>query len=159
MKPKAYLETSIISYLTADRSGDVIIFARQEITKDWWSRHRRDYELFVSDIVEQEVSLGNPRMSDKRLKIITPLKKLATSERAIELAENLVRRKAVPTKAAADALHIAIATVEEMRFLMSWNFKHIVNAQMQATIGNVCRDDGYEPVTICTPESLVGDEQ
>ena len=107
MKPKVYLETSIISYLTADRRGDVIVFARQEISKDWWSRYRRDYELFVSDIVEQEVSLGNPKMSDKRLKILTPLKKLATSERAIELAENLVKRKAVPAKAAGQMLCIS----------------------------------------------------
>lgn len=79
MKPKVYLETSIISYLTAERSRDVIIFARQEITKDWWSKHRRNYEMFVSDVVEQEVSLGDPKMSDKRLKIIGPLKMLATS--------------------------------------------------------------------------------
>lgn len=157
MKPKVYLETSIISYLTAGRSRDVIIFGRQEITKDWWSKHRRNYELFVSDVVEQEAALGNTAMSDARLKLIKPVKKLATSERAIELAESLVRRKVVPAKASADALHIAIATVEEMNFLMSWNFKHIVNAQMQAKIEQVCKDDGYAPVFMCTPESLIGE--
>lgn len=157
MKPRVYLETSIISYLTAANSSDVVAFARQEITRDWWSKHRRNYELYVSDAVEQEASLGNSVMSGTRLKSIKLLTKLATSERAIELAESLIRGKAVPAKAAADALHIAIATVEEMNFLLSWNFKHIVNAQMQGKIGHICEDEGYEPVIICTPESLVGD--
>lgn len=157
MKPKVYLETSVVSYLTAVRSRDVVILARQAITKDWWTQHRHNYELFVSDAVEQEAGLGDPDMSGKRLNFIKPLKKLATSERAIKLAETLVRQKAVLTKASADALHIAIATVEEINFLMSWNFKHIVNAQMQVKIEKACHDNGYEPVVLCTPESLVGE--
>ena len=157
MKPKVYLETSIISYLTAVSGTDVVAIARQEITRDWWSKHRRNYELYVSDVVEQEASLGNPFMSASRLETIRPLTKLATSERVIELAEYLVERKAVPEKASTDALHIAIATVEEMNFLLSWNFKHIVNAQMQGKIQQVCKREGYRPVTICTPESLVGE--
>ncbi len=157
MKPKVYLETSIISYLTAVSGSDVVAVARQAITKDWWKKHRRNYELFVSDAVEQEASLGNPVMSHVRLKSMKPLTKLATSDMAIELAESLVRRKAVPEKASADALHIAIATVEEMNFLLSWNFKHIVNAQMQGKIEQICENEGYKPIIICTPDSLVGD--
>lgn len=156
MKPKVYLETSVISYLTAVSGRDVIALARQEITRDWWSMHRQNYELYVSDAVEQEAALGNSMMSESRLQSMKPLMKLATSERAIELAESLVLHRAVPAKASADALHIAIATVEEMKFLLSWNFKHIVNAQMQGKIGEICMDEGFEPVIICTPESLVG---
>jgi hypothetical protein len=138
-------------------SGDVITLARKEITRDWWSKHRRNYQLFVSDVVEQEASMGDATMSVARIKMIASIERLATSERAIELAESLVKHKAVPVKAAADALHIAIATVEEMDFLMSWNFKHIVNAQLQSKIEMVCDDNGYKPVILCTPESLVGE--
>ena len=157
MKPKVYLETSIVSYLTAYLSRDVIILARQQITEDWWKNHRQSYQLFASDVVEQEARLGNTLMSKKRLKILKTLENLATSENAVELAEVLVKRKAVPENSAADALHIAIATTEKMNFLLTWNFKHIANAQMQSKIETVCRDKGYQPVTICTPESLLGE--
>lgn len=156
MKPKVYLETSVISYLTAEQSPDVIIFARQQITKDWWLKHRGNYELFVSDAVEREAGFGDAVMSDKRLRLIEPLTRLATSEQAIELAEALITKKAVPANASADALHIAIATVEKINFLMSWNFKHIVNAQMQDKIEKACSDEGFKPSFMCTPESLVG---
>ncbi|MCY7345997.1 MAG: type II toxin-antitoxin system VapC family toxin [Pyrinomonadaceae bacterium] len=157
MKPAVYLEASIISYLTAYQSRDVIVLARQKITEDWWEHNRQKYELFVSDLVEQEASAGNVLMSKRRLKIIKTLKNLATSEKAVELAEILVKRKAVPENSVADALHIAIATVEQMNFLLTWNFKHIANAQMQSKIEKVCRDEGFEPVTICTPEELLGE--
>lgn len=157
MKPAVYLEASIISYLTAYQSRDVIVLARQKITEDWWEHNRQKYELFVSDLVEQEAGAGNVLMSKRRLKIIKTLKNLATSEKAVELAEILVKRKAVPENSVADALHIAIATVEQMNFLLTWNFKHIANAQMQSKIEKVCRDEGFEPVTICTPEELLGE--
>ncbi len=58
MKPKVYIETSIISYLTSDRSRDVIILGRQEITIDWWKDGPQSYDLYVSDVVEQEATLG-----------------------------------------------------------------------------------------------------
>lgn len=157
MKSTVYLETSIISYLTAYQSRDVIVLAHQKISEDWWEHNRQNYALFVSDLVEQEASAGNVLLSKRRLKIIKTLKYLATSEKAVELAETLVKRQAVPDNSVADALHIAIATVEEMNFLLTWNFKHIANAQMQSKIEKVCRDEGFEPVTICTPEELLGE--
>jgi hypothetical protein len=157
MKPKVYLETSVVSYLTAYQSRDVIVLARQQITEDWWKNHRQNYELFTSDVVEQEACLGNALMSKKRLNILKTLESLATSENAVELAETLVKRKAVPENSAADALHIAIATIEKMNFLLTWNFKHIANAQMQSKIEKVCKDEGWQMVTICTPESLLGE--
>ncbi len=157
MKPKVYLETSVVSYLTAYQSRDVIVLARQQITEDWWKNHRQNYELFTSDVVEQEAGFGNALMSKKRLDILKTLESLATSENAVELAEILVKRKAVPENSAADALHIAIATTEIMNFLLTWNFKHIANAQMQSKIEKVCKDEGWQMVTICTPESLLGE--
>ncbi len=90
-------------------------------------------------------------MSERRLAVIKDLPKLATVENAVTLAEILVKRKAVPENSSADALHIAVATVEQMNFLLTWNFKHIANAQMQSKIERVCIDEGYTPVIICTP--------
>jgi hypothetical protein len=79
---------------------------------------------------------------------------LEINEEVIQLAENLVQSHAVPKKAAQDALHIAIACVNGMDYLLTWNCKHIANAKMRSKIDKVCRDAGYVPTTICTPEEL-----
>jgi hypothetical protein len=76
------------------------------------------------------------------------------NEEVIQLAEKLVRSHAVPKKAAQDALHIAIACVNGMDYLLTWNCKHIANAKMRSKIEKVCRDSGYAPPIICTPEEL-----
>jgi len=79
---------------------------------------------------------------------------LEINENAIRLAETLVESHAIPKKAAQDALHIAIACVNGMDYLLTWNCKHIANAKMRNSIEKVCRDVGYAPPTICTPEEL-----
>ena len=157
MKPKVYLETSIISYLTAFPSNDVITAGHQLTTLSWWNNHRVNFEIIVSELVIQEASLGNVQMAEKRLAIIKDLDILAITDEARDLAKTLLSKKAVPEKAAADALHIAAAAVEKIDFLTTWNFKHIANAKMQVKIEEAIRAAGYEPSHICTLEELSGE--
>ena len=157
MKPKVYLETSIISYLTAFPSKDVITAGHQLTTFDWWENHRRKFEIVASELVVQEASLGNAQMAKKRLAVLKDLEILIVNNEARNLAKILVAKKAVPEKAAADALHIAVAAVEKIEFLATWNFKHIANAKMQVKIEEAIRAEGYKPSYICTLEELLGE--
>ncbi len=82
---------------------------------------------------------------------------LEVNQAAGALARKLVTDGPIPTKAAVDALHIAVATVHGVDYLLTWNCKHIANAEMQGKIEAVCRINGYEPPVICTPEGLSGE--
>jgi len=157
MKSKVYLETSIVSYLTAFPSSDLITAGHQLTTFDWWENHRQNFEVVASELVIQEAGLGNMQMAQKRLAILKAVKILDINDKARNLAKMLVAKKAVPEKAAADALHIAIAAAEKIEFLATWNFKHIANAKMQAKIKEVIRSEDYEPSHICTLEELLGE--
>lgn len=156
MNSKVYIETTIISYLTARPSRDLIIAAHQQLTQDWWQNGSVRFDLYASQLVVQESSAGEAAMAAKRLEILKELPLLALTQAAVALGKLLVERGPIPSKAAVDALHIAIATVHGLDYLLTWNCRHIANAEMQTAISLVCRAAGYEPPVICTPEELRG---
>lgn len=156
MKNKLYLETTILSYLGARPSRDLIVAAHQQLTQDWWTSHRQEFDLYASQLVQQEAAAGDAEAAARRLELLRATKLLATTEEALALADALVNRKAVPQTAPEDAAHIAIATVHGMDFVLTWNCKHIANARLQKAIETVCSDLGYDLPVICTPEELLG---
>lgn len=156
MKPKVYLETTIVSYLTARSSRDLIIAAHQQLTQEWWDHRRISFDLFVSQVVVQESGAGDTLMAQKRLEVLVTIPLLDLRQEAVALARALVEKGPLPEKAAVDALHIALATVHGMDYLLTWNCQHIANAEMQIAVAAVCRAAGYEPPVICTPEELLG---
>lgn len=155
MKPRVYLETTIPSYLTAWPSRQAVMAGHQQTTKEWWDTQREDFELFASQFVIDEASLGDPDAARRRLEALANVPLLDLSEEVYSLANGLVRRVPLPAKAAADSLHIAIATVNGMDYLLTWNCTHIANATLRGRIEMICRDCGYEPPVICTPEELL----
>jgi hypothetical protein len=157
MKPITYVETSIVSYLTAWPSRDLVIAARQQITRDWWQVGRDRYDLFGSQLVVQEAGAGDPAAAAERLKVLVTIGMMEVSEAAVELSRRLVSGGALPEKAAQDALHVAIAVTNGARYLVTWNLRHIANVSMREQIERVCRDAGYQPVLICTPEQMLGE--
>ncbi len=158
MKPKVYLETTAPSYLTAWVSRDLIMAARQQITREWWERRLCDFKPYVSRLVLDEAAEGDSGAAERRLDAIRNLPLLATTPDAEELALALVERKLLPAAAADDAVHIALAAAHGMDFLLTWNFKHIANAETVAEIEQICREHGFDCPVICTPEELMGDE-
>jgi hypothetical protein len=154
MKPRVYIETSVLSYLTAWPSRDLVQAAHQRVTSEWWTGRER-FELFVSDAVLAEASRGDSDAARRRLAAAEGLPALIATAEAQSLANALLRAAAMPAKAAIDAAHVAIATVNGMNFLLTWNCTHIANAVMRETIEGVCRGAGYRPPVICTPEELV----
>jgi hypothetical protein len=155
--PKIYLETTIISYLAARPSKDLITAAHQQVTHDWWQNRRSDFNLFSSQLVIQESSAGDAAVAQTRLQLLSDIPLVQVNVDCVSLARALVERGPIPEKAAVDALHIAIATVHGMDYLLTWNCKHIANAEMQTSVNRICRSAGYEPPVICTPEELSGD--
>ena len=154
MRPKAYIETTVVSYLTALPSRDLVLAAHQQVTRDWWST-RDAFELFVSQFVMDEASAGNTAAAELRVAALRDVVLLDLTPDATRLAAALIRGGGVPEKATIDALHIGVASVHGMDYLVSWNCTHIVNATMRARIETICRDAGFDPPVICTPLELV----
>ena len=155
MKPKLYLETSIISYLTAQPSRDIVTAARQQITREWWQKRREGFDLYVSEFVIAEARLGDIRAAELRLQALNDIALIQLAEDAALLAEELVAKGPLPEKAALDALHIAASVSAGVDYLLTWNFKHLANAAMRSKIEAICRLRGYQPCIICTPEELL----
>ena len=157
MAPKVYVETSVISYLTARPARDVVVLAHQQLTREWWIAERELFELYTSGIVRIEAERGDPEAARARLAIIQTTTQLAASEAAERLVPVLLRETGLPLKALADMSHVALATVHGMQFLLTWNCKHIANAMVLRKVARACRSHGCEPPVICTPEELMGD--
>jgi hypothetical protein len=153
MNPSVYVETSIIGYLSARPSHDVVIAAHQQLTRQWW-KGRRSYRLLVSQIVRDEAAVGDPTARARRLRVLRGIPALAVGDDATGLASELIRRGALPKKATVDAFHIAIAAAHQIDYLLTWNCKHMANATMRGTIEAICRSAGLAPPIICTPEEL-----
>lgn len=155
MKPKVYVETTVISYLTSRPSSNVVAAAHQQVTREWWKACRDRFDLVASEFVVEEASAGDEEAARERMRILNTLTLLETTDDALVLARHLVDSGAVPRKAAGDALHIAVAISNGVDYLVTWNCRHIANATMRAQIEDVSRSAGHEPPIICTPEELL----
>lgn len=155
MGARTYLDTSVISYVTNRPSRDIVTLAHQQLTRDWWERRRQNFELHVSELVVYEAGRGDAEAARARLDLIRGLPVLRVNDTARSLAESIFRATTLPDKAAADALHIALSAVNGMDFLLTWNCTHIANGVVLKVVNAVCRDSGYEPPTVCTPEELM----
>ena len=152
-----YLETTFISYLVSLPSRDLIVAAHQQVTNDWWRNQRRKYECYISEIVIDESSAGDENEIQKRLKIIDELNLLELTKEVNELTKAIVKRGVIPPKAVRDAAYIAVATVHEVHYLLTWNCTHIANAHILRKIEKICLLSGFQMPTICTPENLLED--
>lgn len=130
MKSKVYLETTIVSYLTAEPTRDIIQAAHQQITREWWMRRHR-FELFVSQTVITEASRGDATAARRRLAALVEVPLLAVTADTTDMAARFIRAHAIPEKAAVDALHVAVAVVNGMDYVLTWNCTHIANAAIR----------------------------
>ncbi len=156
MKPRIYIETSIISYLAGKPSRDIIVAGYQQITHDWWDNRASQFDLFSSELVFQEASAGDSIVAKKRLAYLEDIPFLKLGTDAVDLAQIFLKKRVLPKKAGDDSLHIAIATVYGFDYLLTWNCKHIANAEIQKKIAKICGEEGYEMPTISTPLELMG---
>lgn len=151
-----YIETSIFSYLASRPSRDLVVAARQQLTHAWWQGRRLEFDLYVSQVVLDEAWAGDPDAAQRRAEFLAGLSLLDLTPEVAELAATLIARVPLPPRAAADAAHIAAATHHGMHFLLTWNSTHIANAELRPRVERVCRELGYAPPVLCTPDELMG---
>ena len=156
-KQTVYIETSIVSYLMARPSGDLLAAAWQKITADWWETQRTRFDLCTSRITIEESGRGDPQAAARRLDALTDIPILPVTEEAIELSVAILRAGALPSSAQADSLHIAVAATNGVHFLLTWNFRHLANAANRAAAREVCSLLGYTSPEICSPQDLFGE--
>jgi predicted nucleic acid-binding protein len=154
MKSKVYVETTIISYAVARPTHDIIQTAHQEVTRAWWARRER-FDLFVSRPVVVEAGRGDTAAAARRLETLAGIPLLSIDREVARLANTLIRTGTLPTKARLDAVHAAIAAVNGMDYLLTWNLRHLANAAIRGKIEEACRSAGLRPPVICTPEELM----
>jgi hypothetical protein len=150
-----YLETTFVSYLVALPARDLVIAAHQQITRDWWQQRRSQFHLVISQIVLGEISAGDESEVRKRLELVKPLDVLAASPDAEALTAAIVDAGVLPLKAVRDAAHIAVATVHGVQYMLTWNCRHLANAQISRRVARICSAHGFVMPMICTPEELL----
>jgi len=155
MKESVYIETTVVSYLTSRPSRDVIIAAHQELTRQWWEIRSSAFDLFVSELVSEESVRGNPEAASKRLSIVDKIPILKITDAAVDLSGQLVSAGLVPSESTADSLHIAIAAVNGVDYILTWNCKHLANATLRYRIEGLVEGTGFACPIICTPEELM----
>ena len=149
-----YVESSVISYLASRPSRDLVTAARQTITLEWWEQRRRQFEMYISTLVEEEISRGDSSAAKRRLAYVAEIPTLEVTDQANTLAKDLLKQRAVPKNSAEDALHIGIAAATGMEYLLTWNFKHINNAETKTMIAKVIEAHGFVSPVLCSPEEL-----
>ncbi|MFZ1028608.1 MAG: type II toxin-antitoxin system VapC family toxin [Limnoraphis robusta] len=157
MSETVYIETSILGYLTARSTRDLIVAANIQLTRNWWESRRNDFTLYISQAVLIETAQGDVEMAAQRLEIARNFPLLELNQDVEQLAAQFLSRSNLPTKADVDAIHIAAATVHGMNYLLTWNCKHIANAQIQRKLAEISLDCGYQLPILCTPYELLGE--
>jgi hypothetical protein len=151
------VETSIVSYLTALPARDLLAAAWQNATSRWWETQRLRFEIFTSRLVLDEARKGHPQAAQRRLDVLQTLAHLSMPDPVTDLAMALLTEGALPEKATDDALHVAVSAYHGVDYLLTWNCRHIANAEVADAIIEVCREKGYDAPKICTPEQLLGE--
>jgi len=155
MKPTVYIETSVISYLTAKPSRDLIVAGHQQITAEWWEQVRPQVECFVSPFVIQEVSRGDQEFAQRRLASIAEFRVLALNDAIEELARKYFAAMQMPEKSRIDAFHLAIAAWYHLDYVLSWNCRHIASGRVQKMMRELNAQLGMHTPVMCTPEELM----
>jgi predicted nucleic acid-binding protein len=158
MKGSVYVESSVVSYLRSRTSRDLVLAARQQETRDWWENERQGFEVYVSELVLREISDGDQEAAAERLESLRDVPNLDLNDECYSLSKALLDSGAIPKKYPEDALHIAVAAVHGIDYLLTWNFRHINNAVRRSQIEKAVRDYGFECPVICTPEELTEGE-
>ena len=152
---KIYVETTIPSYLVSRHSRDIIVLAHQQITEEWWEEKRKQFDLYVSTVVLDEISAGDETLAKKRYDLIKGIPSLELMPDTEKLARIYLKELNLPNKALRDSLHIAMAVGHEMDYILTWNCAHIANEQIRRKLQEINSKIGKKTPLICTPEELI----
>jgi len=155
IKSIVYIETSIVSYLTAKQSRDVIAVAHQQLTLEWWEKVCPQVECVISAFVTQEASRGDPKAAQKRLEVLSQLRVLELNDEISTLASKYFTALQIPESSKIDASHLAVAVWHKTDYMLTWNCRHIANGRVRKMIEDINLELGLKTPVICTPEELM----
>jgi len=155
LKRRVYVETSVVSYFTARPSRDVVVAGHQHSTQRFWPKLGTDFEAFVSALVYQEASRGDREQARRRLAAIASMQMLDVDDDARTLAETILAERGVPSEYPEDALHLAVATVNGMDVVVTWNFAHLNNPFTRTMIRQIIENEGFRCPEVCSPDELL----
>jgi len=158
MPHSIFIETTIPSDYVSRPSRNLLQFARQELTREWWDGQRHEFYLFTSQLVLDEANEGEPAKAAQRLQLLESLELLDLNDQVEALATALVGRRILPATAIRDASHLAAAGVHGMDFLLTWNCRHIANPFIADRPHSCFSEMGVHLPTICTPEQFISDD-
>jgi predicted nucleic acid-binding protein len=130
--------------------------AWQKATLDWWDTQRDRFDIYTSDVTMEEAGRGDTTAAGRRLEVLSCIPVLEITNSVSDLAKALLKGGALPVTALDDALHVAVCAVHGIDYLMTWNFRHLDNAETKPIIRIVCTAQGYTAPEICTPQELMG---
>ena len=156
MRESVHLETTVVSYYTSKPSRDVIVLAHQEITREWWPKAVRRFDVFISEVVVEEASLGDPEAAKRRLEELKRFPHLELNDEVERMAGVYMEGLEIPEKSFRDAAHLAVASVHNIDYLVTWNCTHLANGEVIKRLMKVNESLGIRTPIICTPEELMG---
>ncbi len=155
MKPLVYIEASVISYLTARQSSDLMKNMWQSVTQQWWANKLETVSGCISPYVIQEIQGGDTEAAAQRIDAVRALSVLETNAEIEALADYLLLGGGLPQKARLDALHIACAAYHSVNILLTWNFKHIANPVQLPIMRGLCAAKGYRLPELVSPLEML----
>ena len=152
-KHRVYIDATIPSYLVSNPSRVARTAERQRVTREFWQDPR--FEFILSDYVVEEISIGSREQAENRQRVVEELTVVVATSLELDFARLLVAEKALPHNAFTDAIHVAVAATHNLLYLATWNFAHLANPHTKPRIEQICRDAGYAPPHIETPEAIL----
>ena len=152
-----YIETTIVSYLVARPSRDLVLAAHQQLTRDWWQNERVNYQCMISTEVLREAEQGEAEMSRLRLEALEGVEIIRATPEIGALAAAFLNTGALPPFMRSDAVHLAAATLSGADYLLTWNCRHLANAHVLKRLHKEAERRGWGLPTVCTPLEMMGD--
>jgi len=153
MASTVYVETTISSAYVSSRPDPASVH-RREATREWWREQLKRYEPCVSDAVFLELEKGVWPGKEDAIRLVSPLERLLIDEEVAAVARRYVEERLVPTDVGGDALHLAVACVHELDYLLTWNIRHLANPNKLDHLTVINRRLGLLTPRIVTPEML-----
>jgi len=157
VKEIAYIETTIVSYLVARPSRDLVLSAHQQVTREWWENERVHYHCIASEEVAREAMLGDTGMAQARIKVLADVQIVGITAEVEAMAATFMSTGALPPTMRPDATHLAAATLSGADYLLTWNCRHLANAHVLRRLQKEAERRGWQLPGVCTPLELMGD--
>lgn len=153
IQASVYLDTSIVSAYCYN-GNDAELVGRRRDTRDWWSGERRHYSIWASTVTEYELQQGVYPGQNNAVKMVRRMKFLALDRAVHHFARELLKRNVIPVTQGADALQLAVATINNLDYLLTWNYAHLSNPWTQRQLESLCSQLSLRSPILVTPENI-----